>query len=108
MILFKYVINFIFPNYKKLPYDLKGFVKYINDYLKLKSQLKKDDIECHLKFDTFIFDSHVESGKVEKHYFLKDIWASLKIYNSKIDQHFDIGSRVDSFFIKYVNFYKSL
>ena len=36
MILLKYVIDFIFPNYKKLPYVLKGFVKYINDFFKIK------------------------------------------------------------------------
>ena len=73
MILLKYIFNFIFPNYKKLPYVLKGFFKYINDYLKLKSQLKKEDIECHLKFDPFIFDSHVEFGSIEKYYFFQNI-----------------------------------
>ena len=97
MNLFKYIFNFIFPNYKKFPYVLSGFIRYINDYLKLKIQLKQDNIECHVKFDPFLFDSQVESGSIEKHYFLQDIWAARKIFNSKVDQHFDIGSRVDGF-----------
>ena len=97
MNLFKYIFNFIFPNYKKFPYVLKGFIRYINDYLKLKNQLKQEGIECHIRFDPFLFDSQVESGSIEKHYFLQDIWAARKIFNSKVDQHFDIGSRVDGF-----------
>ena len=66
MNLLKYIFNFIFPNYKKFPYVLSGFMRYINDYLKLKIQLKQDSIKCHVKFDPFLFDSQVESGQVEK------------------------------------------
>ena len=59
MIFIKNIFHFIFPNCKKFPYILKGFVRYINDYLKLKSQLKQDSIGCHVRFDPFLFDSQV-------------------------------------------------
>ena len=31
----------------------------INDYLKLKIQIKQNSIECHVRFDPFLFDSQV-------------------------------------------------
>lgn len=43
------------------------------------------------------FDRYQEAGEVPKHYFYQDLWAAKKIYKSKIDIHYDIGSRLDSF-----------
>lgn len=31
------------------------------------------------------------------HYFYQDVWALRKVYNSKVKEHFDIGSRIDGF-----------
>jgi len=35
-----------------------------------------------------------QTTDVDKHYFYQDIWAAQKIYDSKIDYHVDVGSRV--------------
>jgi len=97
MILLKNIIYFLIPNFKKFPYIFKGIIKYFNDFLKLRNQLNEENLKYHLNFDPCMFDSYIESGNIEKHYFLQDIWAARKIYNSKVDEHIDIGSRLDGF-----------
>jgi len=97
MILLKNIIYFLIPNFKKFPHIFKGITKYFNDFLKLRNQLNEENLKYHLNFDPCMFDSYIESGNIEKHYFLQDIWAARKIYNSKVDEHIDIGSRLDGF-----------
>lgn len=44
-----------------------------------------------------ITDRFSSAGNMPRHYFLQDIWAAGKVYESKITKHYDIGSRLDGF-----------
>lgn len=44
-----------------------------------------------------LYDRYDNSGNLPKHYFYQDLWAARKVYSFQVDQHFDIGSRVDGF-----------
>jgi len=43
------------------------------------------------------YEKYMPGGSVGGHYFLQDIWAAKKIYDADINQHVDIGSRIDGF-----------
>ena len=43
------------------------------------------------------YEKYMPGGSVGGHYFLQDIWAAKKIYDAGINQHVDIGSRIDGF-----------
>lgn len=70
-----------------------GYIGFFKDWVKYSSldgaeQIKiADTYPCiHGKTKTTDFNGH---------YFYQDIWAFKKIYESKVDHHVDIGSRVD-------------
>jgi hypothetical protein len=42
-------------------------------------------------------DRYEPAGRVPRHYFLQDIWAAKKVFQSGVDNHYDIGSRLDGF-----------
>jgi SAM-dependent methyltransferase len=42
-------------------------------------------------------DQFMSAGVAKGHYFFQDLWAAKKIYKRKIDNHIDIGSRIDGF-----------
>jgi hypothetical protein len=44
-----------------------------------------------------LYDRYRDSGSLPKHYFYQDLWAAKKVYSFQVDQHFDIGSRLDGF-----------
>lgn len=42
-------------------------------------------------------DRFFQSGAVDSHYFLQDLWAAKWLYDRQIHYHVDIGSRLDGF-----------
>ena len=71
------------------------FVKNIIEYnAKRKSNLPA------IRFSSLFFttyEKYMPGGTVGGHYFLQDVWASKKIYQSGCKHHVDIGSRIDGF-----------
>ena len=43
------------------------------------------------------YEKYLPGGTVGGHYFLQDVWAAKKIYQSECQFHVDIGSRIDGF-----------
>lgn len=43
------------------------------------------------------YDRYTTAGTVPDHYFFQDLWASQQLYDKKVNEHVDIGSRVDGF-----------
>jgi SAM-dependent methyltransferase len=43
------------------------------------------------------YEKYMPGGTVGGHYFLQDVWAAKKIYQSGCKHHVDIGSRIDGF-----------
>lgn len=82
-----------FFNPIKLFYSFPRYIGFIKDWIKY-STIKEaekisllDTIPClHNKTRTTTFDSH---------YFYQSIWASSKIYESKVSHHIDVGSKVE-------------
>ena len=71
------------------------FVKNIFEYnAKRKSNLPAVRFS-NLFFTTY--EKYMPGGTVGGHYFLQDVWAAKKIYQSGCKHHVDIGSRIDGF-----------
>jgi len=69
------------------------YIVYFSDWYKYSRIPKAEPIKI---MDTYpcIFDK-TETTSFDPHYFYQDIWAFKKIYESKINHHVDIGSRID-------------
>lgn len=78
---------------------IRGIISYWKDYFhykKLHAKNSKFPLQLHNTYPRY-FDRYEPAGIVPKHYFHMDIWAAKKIYESKVKEHFDIGSRIDGF-----------
>jgi hypothetical protein len=51
-----------------------------------------------------LLDYASQAGDADGHYFFQDLWAAQKIFATRPDQHFDIGSRVDGFVAHVLSF----
>jgi SAM-dependent methyltransferase len=51
-----------------------------------------------------ITDRYENAGKLDRHYFLQDIWAARKIFQNQPEKHVDVGSRVDGFVAHLLSF----
>jgi Caenorhabditis protein of unknown function, DUF268 len=51
-----------------------------------------------------ITDRYEDAGRLDKHYFLQDIWAARKIFHNQPEKHVDVGSRVDGFIAHLLSF----
>lgn len=76
----------------------RGIFEFWRDYFQFKKF--STDHRFPLKFiDTYpaLFDRYTESGIKPRHYFHQDWWAARKVFESKVTEHFDLGSRIDGF-----------
>ena len=85
-------INPLF-NVSKLLGGIPRYIDFIKDWRKYSKMEGAEPI--HL-MDSYprIFDKTKTTG-FDSHYFYQDIWAFKKIYESKVDNHIDVGSLVD-------------
>lgn len=82
----------ILHKWKAIP----SYVKNIIVYNKMNSQNDRFKITLkHLYFNTK--DKYKKSGTAIGHYFHQDIWAAKNIYDSNVDYHVDVASRIDGF-----------
>jgi hypothetical protein len=58
--------------------------------------------------DTYpcLYDRYENAGRLPRHYFHQDLWASRKVFASGAKVHYDIGSRVDGFIAQCLVFCK--
>jgi SAM-dependent methyltransferase len=71
------------------------FVKNIFEY----TANRKSNVPA-IRFSNLFFttyEKYMPGGTVGGHYFLQDVWAAKKIYQSGCKHHVDIGSRIDGF-----------
>lgn len=73
-------------------------------YLKNLMRYRKADLEVKslfpIKFKDLypcLVDRFEPAGFVSKHYFWQDLWAARKLFTLGVQQHYDIGSRLDGF-----------
>ncbi len=77
----------------KIVKSIPRFVSFFSDWYKYSRMPEAEPIRIT---DTYpcIFDK-TETTNFDSHYFYQDIWAFKKIYESKVNNHIDIGSRID-------------
>ena len=87
----------------------KNFDDYCAEFNLSNEILLREDILEYKKLNTrvnfeirseylwpIVKDKYVYAGTISN-YFWQDLWAARLIYRSKVNKHFDIGSRVDGF-----------
>ncbi len=85
--------NLLYGNYVIIPRRLKEFNKEAEEF---KQQIKDLDFPV-VELCPMINDKYQQAGDIDGHYFLQDIYIAKKIAQSKVKEHYDIGSRVDGF-----------
>jgi len=77
----------------KLLHCIPGYTWFIKDLIGYSKTKGRERISL-LDISPCIYDKTETSG-FDRHYFYQDIWAFQKIYESKVNYHVDVGSRVD-------------
>lgn len=99
-------VNGLFPFLYPLQHIFKrfnftrGVIYYYKDLNTYIQKNKKQKTQFPFKFSNaypIYFDRFEDAGEVPKHYFHQDLWAARRIYKSGVKNHYDLGSRLDSF-----------
>ncbi len=53
-----------------------------------------------------LYDRFKKAGSISKHYFFQDLWAARKVFESKVERHYDIGSGLAGFVSHCLSFTK--
>jgi len=77
----------------KLLTSIPRYFGFVKDWIKYSSQKGAENINL-LDTHPCIHDK-TKTTKFDRHYFYQDIWAFRRIFESKVNHHIDIGSRVD-------------
>lgn len=108
-------INGIFPFfYYLLPalrnFNLfRGIFSYWKDYFTYKKMSKNFNTPFSINLlNTYplLYDRYENAAKISRHYFFQDLWTARKVYESKVEEHYDIGSRLDGFIANCLSFTK--
>jgi hypothetical protein len=78
----------------------RGIVSYFRDVVAYWQADRKLHSPFSLRLSNLYpryFDRYEDAGEIPKHYFFQDLWAAKKIMKSGVKNHYDIGSRLDSF-----------
>jgi len=67
-----------------------GFIKDLIKYPRMSAVEKVNFLDTQP-----CLGENTKTAKFDKHYFYQDIWASRKIFESKVNHHVDVGSRID-------------
>jgi hypothetical protein len=97
-------INGLFPFLWPLRHLLRNFNYprgiglFFRDYATYRRKNQDPRFPIRL-VDSFpcLFDRFEASGIKPRHYFHQDWWAAKKVFESKVSEHFDFGSRIDGF-----------
>lgn len=89
--------NFFFDPWEMLMKwrALPVYIKNIYAYSAKRNQQDPAVRFADLYFTTY--EKYMPGGTVGGHYFLQDVWAAKKIFQSGTKHHVDIGSRIDGF-----------
>ena len=80
----------------KFKLKLKNIPKYISFFADLRRYKNMPEAETILWKDLFpCMDERTSTTSFDTHYFYQDIWAFKKIFNTRAEQHVDVGSKVD-------------
>jgi len=81
----------VINKYRALPYFLRNMMQYnrLNQDKGLRFHLKNIFYKAEDRFG--------EAGSISGHYFYQDLWAAKYLYEHKIIDHVDVGSRLDGF-----------
>ena len=82
--------------------SIRGFTKYIGDYIHFK---RKNTF--NISFKPCLTDYYEESGDIKSEYFWQDLLIAQMIFKNNPKRHIDIGSRIDGF-VAHVASYRSI
>ena len=77
--------------------NIAGIPWYVNDYRKLRIQLKSQNKFPITQFRPFLFEKNDFSGVASGDYFHQDLYVARRIFENKPIKHIDVGSRIDGF-----------
>jgi hypothetical protein len=77
---------------RRLYRSIRGFPRYISNYLEFKN-----NYDGKLKLLPCLYDWFEEGGDINNEYFWQDLYVARKINNNNPEKHVDIGSRLDGF-----------
>ena len=104
------IMKSLLPNPREIARRWQGIPYF---FYNLRRYVKKNRTCRNLKFKFSwrnvyysTFDRFHKAGAVDIHYFHQDIWAARQLYQKRVREHVDIGSRIDGFIGHIVPFTK--
>lgn len=80
----------------KFKLKLKNIPKYISFFSELRQYKRMDGAEDIAVRDLYpILNERTSTTAFDTHYFYQDIWAFRKVFESGVETHVDVGSKVD-------------
>lgn len=81
----------IIRKYQALPHFVRNWRDYrrMNGNSSFRIQLREVWYRAH--------DRYATAGTAYGHYFFQDLWAAQRLYDVKVNEHVDVGSRMDGF-----------
>ncbi|MGE4132947.1 MAG: DUF268 domain-containing protein [Bdellovibrionales bacterium] len=77
---------------------VRGPVAFWRDYFRfLREPLDPRFPLSILDSQPCFYDRYDTAGVKPRHYFHQDLWAAQKVFDSKVKEHLDLGSRIDGF-----------
>jgi hypothetical protein len=99
------VFSAIFFDPRKLINKFKALPIYFSNIYHYSKGIKKDALSLEFwKLRFYTSDRFSNAGSVSGAYFFQDIWAAKKVYESKVNLHVDVGSRIDGFVAHLLSF----
>lgn len=85
--------------------SIRGIPIYISQFINFYFLSKKSAKNIPIK-NVFpcLIDRYEGAGRLCKHYFHQDLWASRKVYQNNPEHHIDVGSRIDGFVANILTF----
>lgn len=102
------LVDYGIPSQKIVGPELLSDIEWNRDFNKYKSdKMRYQELMCRSELTSFLYSSKDENirlsdyrqqaGMLDTHYFYQDILVASLIIKSKVEQHVDIGSRIDGF-----------
>jgi len=98
-LLIKKLVRSLFPDAGGLPKRLRGVVPFARDFAAYRAAALRQGKPLPLLHELYpcLEDRYLSSGNIPEHYFFQDLWAAKLVFESRVAEHYDIGSSIDGF-----------
>jgi SAM-dependent methyltransferase len=93
-----FIFSYIFFDPRRLFIKLRAAPDYFSNLMHYQKSIKNGLFNLEFwRLRFYTYDKYANAGSISGAYFLQDIWAAKKVYESEVSFHVDVASRIDGF-----------